>query len=151
MNFDLLGRRLATTPACKVGRGASSRAVADAEAVLGVVFPPSLREYLTRFGWVEMADREFFGLGDGVPQFLELVRITTSERTEAGAPLPRSLIPLLNDGGGNLYCVVATPGSSNDGMVVLWDHEQGAEQVPEVCAADLESWLESVLNDVTAE
>lgn len=151
MNFDLLEQRIAATPGCKVGNGASRSAVAEAEAALGVTFPSALREYLVRFGWVEFADKELFGLGEGVPHFLDIVRLTTTERTEAGAPLPPSLIPLLNDGRGNLSCIVANPGAVEDGSIVLWDHERGPAQEPEVCAPDLESWLESILDEVTAK
>lgn len=151
MSFDLLEQRIAATPGCKAGNGASRPAVAEAEKALGVTFPTALREYLVRFGWVEFADREFFGLGEGVPHFLDIVRLTTSERTEAGARLPPSLIPLQNDGWGNLYCIVASPGSAEDGSIVLWDHERGLAQEPEVCAPDLESWLESILDEVTVE
>lgn len=151
MSFDLIEQRIKSMDDCKAGGGASSQAVADAQAALGVAFPRSLREYLLRFGWLELADREFFGLGEGVPRFLDLVRLTASERAEAGSSLSTSLIPLLNDGGGNLYCIVARADSAEDGTIVLWDHERGASREPEFCAADMETWLHSILDEPADE
>jgi len=121
--------------------------ITAAEATLGIRFHPSLREYFARFGWIEMGHREFFGLGVGVPRFLEITSLTTSERTEAGAPLPTRLLPLLNDGGGSLYCVVCDESAADDGTVVLWDHEQGVHQEPAAVASDLAAWLDLLLDE----
>jgi cell wall assembly regulator SMI1 len=123
--------------------------VDTAERELGVTFPPDLKQYLARFGHIEVGHLEFFGLGDQIPDYLNLVRVTTIERTESGCPLPSDLVPLLNDGGGNLYCIAA--GGSRSGQVLFWDHDAGPDQEPEVCASSLETWASELLTDLEEE
>lgn len=54
-----------------MGGGVSEGAVDAAEKELGVRFPPDLKQYLSRFGHIEVGHFEFFGLGDGIPDHLE--------------------------------------------------------------------------------
>jgi cell wall assembly regulator SMI1 len=117
--------------------------IADAEAKLRVTFHPDLRDYLKLFGHLEIADLELFGLGENTPPFLDLIRMTLSERTESECPPPPGLIPLCNDGGGNLYCIsVATgTGTNASGAIILWEHDGGPDQELEVTADCLETWL----------
>lgn len=81
----------------ETGRGASQSQIAEAEGALGVSFPDSYRRFLAELGWVSVDSDEIFGLGDGVPGHLELVRVTHSERTEFRPHIPSHLVPLLNE------------------------------------------------------
>ncbi|MCX4245983.1 SMI1/KNR4 family protein [Paraliomyxa miuraensis] len=148
MALDEMNRALKARNDVAVGEGALDEAIDLAEAQLEVAFPPDVREYLRRFGHVEVGHLEFFGLGRGIPSYLDIVQVTTSERTETGCPLPKHLVPVLNDGGGNLYCAF----SANARMsgIVLWDHEAGPDQVPEPIASSLEAWFLDVLRELDA-
>jgi cell wall assembly regulator SMI1 len=141
MRFDELESVIKTRRDSVVGGGASPSTISDAEKRLAVSFPGSLREYLRRFGWLELGHMELFGLGDNVPPHLNLTDLTVSERAGGGMSLPGHLIPLLNDGGGNLYCMDASEGSGRRGRIVLFNHELGARQEPRECAPTLEDWL----------
>jgi len=141
MRFDELENVIRAQPGSVVGGGVSPSVIADAEKRLAVTFPESLREYLRRLGWLELGHMEFFGLGSRVPAHLNLTILTVSERAESGAGLPGHLIPLLNDGSGNLYCMDVRPGSNPRGRIVLWNHELGPGQEPRDCAPTLEDWL----------
>ena len=120
---------------------ASSAQISDAEKQLNVEFTEGLREYLRIFGWLELGHLEFFGLGPGVPGHLDLVRMTLSERHEVNCPVPVALIPLLNDGAGNLLCVDTKRESPTYKSILFWDHDMGADQTPSVWAPDIETWL----------
>jgi hypothetical protein len=82
---------------------------------------------------------ELFGLGSDVPSYLDLVAVTESERTEMRPALPAYLIPLMNDGGGNLYCLDSR--REDEPAVIFWDHTAGEGQEPEAVAPDFISWL----------
>jgi cell wall assembly regulator SMI1 len=120
------------------GKGASAAAIKQAEKQLGVTFPPVLAEYLRRFGWLTVGSDEFYGLGTDVPSHLSLVENAVWEREQAGCPVPLNLIPIYNDGGGNLACVDV---KSARGRVAFWDHERGPDQEPDEVAASLDAWL----------
>ena len=58
--------------------------------------------------------------------------------------MPEYLVPVMNDGAGNHYCLDDT--SRLDGgecPVVFWDHEHqdGPDQVPEQVSASFDRWL----------
>lgn len=82
---------------------------------------------------------ELFGLGADVPPYLSLTAMTRSEREEMSPSLPAHLIPLMNDGGGNLYCLDSRGGG--EPPVVFWDHTAGARQEPAQVASDFTTWL----------
>lgn len=83
------------------------------------MFPPSLFEYLTKVGWISIRSDELYGLGRGLSRGYNLIENTEWERHESGNPIPAHLIPLLNDGFGNLYCI-----NIRTEKIVFWDHEK---------------------------
>lgn len=89
---------------------AAARGQAERELSLG--FPDSYRRFLREFGWAAFGPLEVFGLGPQVPQYLDVVTITRTERLEAGLCLAGNLIPIANDGGGNLYCLDTGSGAT---------------------------------------
>lgn len=143
MTVDELARMLNVRDDVVMGTGAGEADIENAQKSLGVAFPAELREYLRRFGHLEVGHFELYGLGAELPKYLQLVAMTVSERTESGCPLPHELVPLLNDGGGNLYCIDTRP--RRTGRVVLWDHTLGVDQEPEQHSTSLLDWIGGLL------
>ena len=146
MALGELERILRSRDDVAIGHGVTDEAVQYAEGALHVTFPPALREYLKRFGHLEFGHFELFGLGDEIPKYLDIVEVTKSERSESGCPLPTNLVPLLNDGGGNLYCVAVS--DEHAGSIVFWDHEAGPAQEPALQVSSLEEFLIDLLRDL---
>lgn len=138
MSYDELRKQLIQRETLTVGKGASELEVQEAQKALGLLIHGDYRSFLLDFGWGGVEGLELYGLGSDVPQFLNLITITHSERTEMHPPLRQELIPIMNDGGGNLYCLDT---ASVGPQVVLWDHEGGDAQIPTVEANDFSSWL----------
>jgi cell wall assembly regulator SMI1 len=128
------------------GNGATQDQLARAQAELGVVFPGSYKEFLRKYGWGEFATEAIYGLGHDVPKYLDVVRQTLRERTELEPRLPLALVPVMNDGAGNNYCLDTSKLIHNECPVVLWNHEMGGNQVPETVAASFDNWFCALLD-----
>jgi cell wall assembly regulator SMI1 len=146
VTVEELEQRLRARNDVAIGTGAPEVDIENAERSLGVTFPDALREYLRRFGHLELGHFELYGLGSKLPKYLQLVAMTVSERTESGCPLRHELVPILNDGGGNLYCIDTHPPDA--GRVVFWDHTEGPDQDPEEHSGSLPDWLGELLDDL---
>lgn len=143
--FEQVARSLRQRKDFEHGRGASLDEIARAERELNIKFPTSYRGFLATFGWGALGSSEIFGLGDDVPQWLDVIRLTKSEWTEMYPRIPLDLVPILNDGGGNHVCIDTSNRLGQSGSIVFWDHTLGSEQVPEKIAADFSDWLASLL------
>lgn len=124
----------------ETGTGVDVASVAAAEAQLGS-FPSDYKEFLENFGWLSLGHREIFGLGDDVPPYLDVVRVTLSERSEPGEPIPATAVALMNDGAGNIFYFDCAAVATGDAPVLLWDHEGGSSQAPTVVAPSFSAWL----------
>jgi hypothetical protein len=142
MNFDELKQVMSASGSLEVGSGASEAEIQTAEASLGVRVKGDYRKFLLEFGWGGVGYLELYGLGQDVPKHLDLVEITKSERTEMSPRLRLDLLPIMNDGAGNLVCLETT---SDGPQVVLWDHEEPEDQEPTVEADDFASWFASAI------
>lgn len=145
MRIDQLQKSLKKRDDATTGVGATLAPVQSAERLLQVSFPKPLVAYLEHIGWMQLGDREFFGLGADVPSHLELTSITRSEREDSGCPIPHSLIPLQNDGAGNLYCMDVSAEPNRRGRIFFWDHELGVRQRPEKVAHSWTEWISEQL------
>lgn len=143
--FESLLETLARDPAAEIGRGASEEQIDLAEAVLAVHFPADFRRFLQRIGWGGRDDWEIFGIGDDVPEFLELVAITVQERTTYGPNLPSGFVPVLNDGGMSLYCLDTSAGDGQHCPVVAWDLEAPTNG-SEIVSESFSSWISELLS-----
>jgi hypothetical protein len=143
MTFEELAEKLDRFTVKRFGHGAKEGDIHEAAARLGVRLSGGYRQFLRRFGWGGVEDIELFGLGADVPSFLHLVAMTESERSEMSPALPVHLIPVMNDGGGNLYCLDARV--PDEPPVVFWDHTAGEDQQPQQVAPDFVSWLSEEL------
>ncbi|MBK8219294.1 MAG: SMI1/KNR4 family protein [Myxococcales bacterium] len=149
MTFDELEMTLRARHDVIIGTGCKEEVAADAERALGVCFPRELRKYLVQFGHLELGPSEMFGLGEELPEHLNIVTMTMLERGDSGSPVRHDLVPLLNDGAGNLYCV-GTSGAET-GCVLYWDHELGPNQQPKNHATSLAEWIIELLLELDGQ
>jgi cell wall assembly regulator SMI1 len=128
------------------GHGAKDDEIANAESALGVRFPDELREYLHRIGWIDHG-MGYYGVGNDVPgKALDLVENTRCEREDAEPSMQHHLVPILNNGGGDHWCV-----DTRSGEVVRWNHELDEDQTPEFVDASLAAWMLERLRDALAD
>lgn len=121
-----------------LGTGASAATIREAEERLNVRFPTVLTDYLRRLGWLSVGSDEYYGLGTDVPKHLSLVENALWEREQSECPVPHNVIPIYNDGFGNLASVDV---NNERGRVVFWDHDKGEDQEPDEVAGSLDVWL----------
>ena len=146
MTFPGLIAKILSFESRELGDGATGEEIAAAERSLGVRISGGYRQFLQRFGWASLAHLELYGLGGNVPPHLDLVRVTQSERREAELHLRHELVPVMNDGAGNLYCIDTT--AEPEPSIVFWDHAAGCDQVPDVEAESFVQWLAQELDDL---
>lgn len=139
MTFDELAEKLERIPSKHFGQGASEAEINTASTQLGINLAGGYRLFLLRFGWGGFGSIEIFGLGADVPPYLSLTEMTRSEREEMSPRLPSHLVPLMNDGGGNLYCLDSRV--EGEPPVVFWDHTAGEQQEPTKVTSDFMVWL----------
>lgn len=149
--YEDASQRLRRAPNKDVGRGATAEDVSRAERELKLVLPQGYKAFLHEFGWGGAGSWEIYGLGADVPPLLDLVRVTVSERTEAIPPIPDGLLPIMNDGGGNHFCLYTGRLERGECPVVFWDHELGENQVPARVADDFTSWLAERVDEVAQD
>lgn len=127
------------------GSGVSDQDIRSAEDVVGQ-FPDDYRYFLREYGWVSVGHLEIYGLGSAIPGYLDVVRMTLLERAESGSPIPDSYVCVMNDGSGNLFCFDVDRSRERAGSpIILWDHELGPDQRPEIKARSFEVWLANLL------
>lgn len=146
MNFEDIASKLLYFRQTSLGTGADKNEIEDASRTLEAPISGGYMQFLQRFGWARVTDFGIYGLGGDVPLYLNLVVITMSERIEMEPPLPAHLLPIMNNGGGDLVCL-DTSANANEPPVVTWWHEDGPDQVPEQTATDFVSWLSSMLKE----
>lgn len=128
-----------------LGAGCSKEIIFSAEAVLNVKIAGSYRQFLNRYGWADIGSNELYGLGDDMPSHLELVSNTFWERNEAFRRLPACMVPVYNDGFGNLYVLDTDQIIDGENPIYFWDHEKLPDQSAEYVAASFAIWLSNEL------
>lgn len=144
--FEELADRLRRFEDKEFGTGATDAEIGEAENLLGTSIRGEYRRFLKDFGWGGVEHLELYGLGSDTPPHLQLVPVTRSEREEMNPRLRQYLIPVMNDGGGNLYCLNMS--FADEPPVVFWDHAEDANQSAETDAPDFVSWLNQLLDDL---
>lgn len=140
-----LAERLLQFENGEFGVGATEAQIREAEQLLGIPIAGGYRSFLSQFGWGGVEHLELYGLGVDTPDHLRLVRVTQSERSEMVPRLREQLLPVMNDGAGNLYCV-DTSTTAAEPPVVFWDHARDGGQRVEIEARDFASWLHRQLD-----
>ena len=101
----------------------SETAIAEAEAKLGLLFPPSYRVFLSRFGASLGEGIEVYGLDPSLkpgemPQWCDVVESTLQLRPDA---LPENSIEISHDGGEFSYCLQCSETDPEfEGPVIEW-------------------------------
>ena len=151
MSLEHMRQRVRTFADKECGLGATTRQIAQAESSLGICFPESYRRFLQWFGWARFSHEQLYGLGNDVPAALELLRNTLAERKDMVPRLPHWLIPVMNDGAGNHYCLNTRQMRDNECPMVFWDHELGKDQQPQPTAVSFDRWLIELLDSLDKE
>ena len=139
LEFSELEARILSRSDREEGTGANVEEIGYAERRIGVLLTGGYRRFLERFGWLGAGSIEIYGVGVGVPKHMSLIDLTLSERTEMRPRLPSNLVPVMNDGAGNLYCIDTTLGAN--APIRFWDHDLGADQAAEQVSPSFEDWL----------
>jgi cell wall assembly regulator SMI1 len=84
---------------------------------------------------------ELYGVGDSVPEHLDLIANTVRERVDFRPYLPKYLVPVLADGAGNHYCLDLSKSDSGKCPVVFWDHDAGEQQIPSIVGPSFSDWI----------
>ncbi len=142
MNFeDELSSLASLLQVKEFGTGASNTDIEAAERTLQVRFSDSFHFFLKRFGWAGLEHLEIYGLGHDVPPHLNLVDAAIRERTGMQPLLPHFLVPVMNDGAGNHFCLDTGEIVRGECPVVFWCHEEGTSQLPQKVAGSFAEWL----------
>lgn len=139
--FGYLAARIRATEDVAFGSGASEAEIEAAAHELGVPIVGSYRAFLRTFGWASLPYTEVYGLVeiDSDYRYLELVDVTKQERTQAYPLTPHHLLPVENNGAGDLYCLDTRV--RGEPPVVFWGHERGDDQVPEHETDDFSTYV----------
>ena len=148
MNLEQILTWLREREDCKLGQGATEQEIEEAATSLGIRFPEQYAEFLRRVGWLEWAYGSLYGLGKGIPPYLDVVKETMQERRLCQPNIPAYLLPIMNDGAGNHYCIFVD--GPNRAKVGFWDHEhEDAEgQLPEMVGLSFFDWLNKYISDI---
>jgi len=138
MRYRELRETLRLGDGSELGAGASAFRVREAEDAIGIL-PETYRSFVLEYGWACLGPYEIYGLGDDIPPHLDLVTVTLSERHDGG--LSPDLIPIMNDGGGNLFCVEAVLAVGLSGSIKFWDHETRSQVALAEGIVDFSDWL----------
>jgi cell wall assembly regulator SMI1 len=151
MSYKKLHEKIILFSDKECGIGVTTKEINQAEMSIGVPFSKSYRQFLQEFGWARFAHQELYGLGSDVPSYLELVRNTNAERNQMRPSLLRYLVPLMNDGSGNHYCLDTRMMRNSECPVVLWNHELGEDQHLEFVSDTFDTWLSDMLTRLQSE
>lgn len=138
-------------PGLESGKGATDDQIDSVAESLRVKLSDSYRRFLSIFGWAKFTHQELYGLGSDVPPHLDLMKNTLAERTEMRPALPTVLVPVMNDGAGNHYCLDTSMMADGECPIVFWDHEQPAEQVPDRVAPSFDHMIIDLLGELSSK
>ena len=143
MSISEMLNRIESLSKKEYGSGATDREIAAAEHTLGVRFPASYKAFLSNYGWARIYHDVLFGVGRTVDPADELVNTTLAERHELEPHIPNHLVPIMNDGAGNHYCLDTASYHGDECPVVFWDHEHwdGPDQTPQQVSPSFDRWL----------
>ncbi|WP_435009588.1 SMI1/KNR4 family protein [Tundrisphaera lichenicola] len=139
MSFD----EIEHTDHVQIGTGAAPSEIELAQQKLNVVFPDDYKDFLLKFGRAKLKYDHVHGIGYGVPDLANVVLNTIDERDDFEPLLPNHLIPVMNDGSGNHFCIDINKSRHGISPIVFWDHESrdGQSQIPELISPSFEKWF----------
>jgi hypothetical protein len=141
MSYDALRDTIRGLEDAETGAGVGDDAVYAAEETLGR-FPEGYRRFVREFGWLNAPGVEVFGLGEDVPFHLDLLQNARWEREQSGNPIPASLVPVYNNGAGDLLCFdTRETARTRESPMFFWRHEDGPDQDLSSEAPSFSDWL----------
>ena len=147
---SLLDRVLAI-PEIERGTGATGREIEEAEQLLRLKIPLDYCVMLRRAGWLTIGHQEFWGLGPDVPKHLHLIRATQLWRTNQRLGLPGHLLPIKEDGAGNLFCLDCSHPHRNEHPIIFQSHDAEPANRSSFWAATLCEFVEDYVDEFLAE
>ncbi len=140
--MDLI-ERLRSSPAVKCHRGATEEDIREMLLFARVKLPKDYREFLRGVGWVQVGPNTILGLGPDAFKEANVSEVAHWEHVRAFPPMPHALIPVMNDGSGNHFCLDTSKMKEGRCPIVFWehDHEDGELQKPKRIKASFEQWL----------
>ena len=138
--YEDLRAAIMARPDLRIGTPATDTQIQAAQVQLGFL-PADYQAFLSDFGWAVFGQWEIFGTGDNVRRRNDVVEITLSER--ARGTLPSTLVAVMNNGGGDLYCLDTNTVDAEMGSaaVVAWLHETSPQEGAEPVADRFSDWL----------
>ncbi len=123
-------------------RGASERQIALAEVRLGVMFPPSYRQFLCAFNGGEFAFARMYRISPGGGGFFDLFEWMDNATQHWPAFRDRQLLLFGDDYSRNYYCFDLTQRQMRgECPVVYWDSFSSPKSGPDAVAPDLASFI----------
>ncbi len=150
-NIDLLLDRILAMPRIVRGVGATERDIEDAERQLGLKIPSDYAAVLRRAGWLGIGPQEIWGLGPDVPEHLHLIHSTHLWRANLQICLPGHLLPIQEDGGGNLFCLDCSCPDCRETPIIFWDHDADLGNRGDLWAATLSKFLVEDVDNLVAD
>lgn len=142
--------RMRTMSEVELHRPATEPDIKKAERMLALKFPSDYREFLKTCGWASIGSDEVYGLGPDAEKATDVYENAATEHVMAEPQMRAELVPLMNDGMGNHYCLDTD--QTKDGVcpVVFWqhDHPKGEMQKARRVAASFTAWLDKLLEDL---
>lgn len=128
------------------GQGATPEEIAQLELDLGMSLPTGYISFLRTFGWFEDDQIKVLGITSGEsPSYLSVLEGLRWEREESMTPIPHCVVPISDDGAGNLFCI-HNDGPSR-GEVVLFGAHRACSFEMETVATSFEEFLIERLED----
>lgn len=147
-------KALQTSKAVKVHRGATESDIGQMLKIIRVRLPNDYRRFLLECGWAQIGPNTIYGLGPDVSNAESVHENSVTEGVFASPPMPSRLVPLMNDGSGNHYCLDTERIKGDHCPIVFWDHEDpmGELQKPKKVSNSFEEWIIEVMsaeNDIS--
>ena len=106
--------KIRTIPKLCIGNGCSEKQLADAQAELGIAFPPELKKYLLVYGSIDFYGTVWLGIGEINGREIKGERniVFMTQRVRKDFPnYPKDLLILEDFGIDDRYAAVSTDGS----------------------------------------
>lgn len=139
---------LGAMPDIRPEKGASDETIASVERTLGFRFPEDYKALLRRHDGGVFAGARLFNLApDGNFRVLasEMQKIETYLGEELPKVATREMIPVGDDGGGNLFLLDLRAADANSCPVLKWGHEALNGKEPGVAANSIREFVEDRL------
>lgn len=123
------------------GTGATTDEINTAESRLRVKFPQSYRVFLAKYGYAQFEGEEVFGLGKDSPEHLNLLIQTDEERQRTFPKLDSDMLPIMQDGSGNLVCLDTSQFYDDECPVIFWDIYVAPSERISIVAKSFDEWM----------